>query len=111
MKLKNLKKRVQRLEARIAKDAKKLAKLRLKLTTASKPKAAGTKKKKAKKQKKTVTNKGASPVVAKKKKKRTRLSPEGRAKLRALMNERWAAKRAAAQAGPASDGTGQSKSS
>jgi hypothetical protein len=93
MKQKNLKKRIARLTARIAKDTKKLAKLQRKLAAAPQPQAAKTKAGgKAKESKQA-----AKPAKPARKKKR-HLSPEGRAKLRALMKARWDAKRAAAAA-------------
>ncbi|MEY2485333.1 MAG: hypothetical protein QOH39_981 [Verrucomicrobiota bacterium] len=92
MKLKNLNKRIRRLVARIAKDTKKVAKLRLKLAA---PKA---RKKKRGQPKKKVSG-STKPVAAPKKRKR-RLTPEARAKLAARMKERWAAKRAASGSPP-----------
>ena len=86
MKRKNLNKRIRRLEARLQKGAKKLAKL-----------------KQQQKEKRRVTPKpgmepaGAKePSVAKKAKRKLNLTPERRAQLAAAMKARWAAKRAAA---------------
>ncbi len=93
MKLKNVNKRIDRLVARIAKDTKKLAKLRRKLAAAPKAKAAKPKEKTARKETKTSPKAGTLRPI---RKKRGRLTPEGRAKLRALMIARWAVKRAAA---------------
>ena len=107
MKLKNLNKRIQRLAARIGKDTKKLEKLKLKFAAGPKKKkrkAKGKKKDKGKKSGKSRkagrTAQAAAP--ARTKKRGHRLSSEGRAKLRALMKERWAAKRAAGGQGQAS---------
>jgi hypothetical protein len=95
MKLKNLTKKIRRLEATIAKGTKKLAKLRRKLTAP--PKQTARKQKPKKKNKKTTpTAKTAAPSRPKKKQKRKRqVSPERRAQLAAMMRERWAAKKAA----------------
>jgi hypothetical protein len=79
--MKKLKKKILQLEARIQKDTKKLAKLKAKLKPAIKSKS-----------KQVVPVKAAkTPSPAKK---RT-LTPEGRAKLSALMKARWDAKKAA----------------
>jgi hypothetical protein len=93
MKLKNLNKRIQRLVDRIAKDTKKLVKLRRKQAAASKPSA----KKRSRPRQKVVPNpkKESAP-----KKKKRQLSPEARAKLSARMKERWEAKRAASSLSP-----------
>ena len=66
--MKKLKKKILQLEARIQKDAKKLSKLKAKLTTT-----------------------GKAPPAPKK----STLTPEGRAKLSALMKAKWAEKKAA----------------
>ena len=116
-KVKNLKKRIRRLEARLQKSTKKLAKLKGKLEAAST--AAKTKAKSAtpaEKARKTsnasapIQNKRRSgddvkpgstvkePRVARKKKRKLNLTPERRAQLAATMKARWAAKRAAAAA-------------
>jgi hypothetical protein len=92
MKFKNLSKKIRRLEANIAKETKKLEKLRRRL--AAGPKASPKKEKKAKAAK---TPQPAMPRRPRKKKKQKRnISPERRAQLAAQMKERWAAKRAAA---------------
>ena len=93
-KAKNLKKRIRRLEARMQKGAKKLARLKRKLEAAETVPAAES------------TNKAAAPAVkpaavkeprvAKKVKRKLNLTPERRAQLAAAMRARWAAKRAAA---------------
>jgi hypothetical protein len=106
MKLKNLNKRIKRLAASIAKDTRKLAKLRRKLAAAPKAVPAKSKSKKEdKKPKKAGKTKSAAPVQ----KKKHRLSPEGRAKLKALMDARWAAKRAADGQSSAPDSAGQGR--
>ena len=117
MKLKNLNKRIQRLSARIAKDTRKLEKLKRKLAAGPKKKdpakAKGKKKdkgKKAGKSKQAEKTVKATAPVRKRKKRGHKLSPEGRAKLRALMNARWAAKRAAAGQRPTSGDTPQNSS-
>jgi septal ring factor EnvC (AmiA/AmiB activator) len=96
MKLKNLNKRIQRLVDRIAKDTKKLAKLRRKHAVASKRTA------KKPSQPKNKISANAKPVSVPKKKKR-QLSPEARAQLSARMKERWEAKRAASSFAPPID--------
>jgi hypothetical protein len=81
-KLKNLKKKIRRLEARLQKGTTKLAKLKRKLGVA-----------------KTDVEPGAAvkgPSVAKKAKRKVNLTPERREQLAAAMRARWAAKRAAA---------------
>ena len=93
-KAKNLKKRIRRLEARMQKGAKKLARLKRKLEAAETVSAAKS------------TNKATAPAakpaavkeprVAKKVKRKLNLTPERRAQLAAAMRGRWAAKRAAA---------------
>ena len=90
---KSLNKKVRRLVARIEKDTKKLAKLRLKLSRPPQEKEA--RKKKTVASGKVRPGKKTAPPLPKRKVKRT-LSPERRAQLRDAMNARWAAKRAAA---------------
>ena len=118
-KVKNLKKRIRRLEARLQKGAKKLAKLKRKLeaastATAGKTKATSTASaEKARKssnatvpmQKKRRSGGDVKPGStvkeprgAGKKKRKLNLTPERRAQLAAAMKARWAAKRAAAAA-------------
>jgi hypothetical protein len=123
MKLKNLTKKIRRLEARLQKDAKKLAKLKRKRGAATAARAAKTKSKSrpfAGKAGKTV--RASAPVKttprfapkprvqsaaavqapngAKKVRKKLNLTPERRAQLAAAMKARWAAKRAAAATNP-----------
>jgi hypothetical protein len=90
MKPKRLSKRIRRLEARLQKGAKKLAKLKQKQA-------------RPQKQKRRVTPKPGTepsgvnePSVAKRAKRKLNLTPERRAQLAAAMKARWAAKRAAA---------------
>jgi nitrogen fixation protein FixH len=121
MKPKNLSKKIRRLEARLQKGAKKLAKLKQKLEAAA---AASAAKKKAKSAvragevRKSVKTSGRAekknrgvtrepriqaaavkrPSAVKKVKRKLNLTPERRAQLAAAMKARWVAKRAAADA-------------
>jgi hypothetical protein len=89
MKLKSLKKKLQQLEANLQKDAKKLAKLQRKVESALKTESARSKSPgRGKSDAKVVRS---APTAEKKKR---NLTPEGRAKLAALMKARWDAKRA-----------------
>ena len=118
-KVKNLKKRIRRLEARLQKGAKKLAKLKGKLEAASTATAGKTKATSTASAEKARKNSNATvpmqkkrrsggdvksgstvkePRVAGKKKRKLNLTPERRAQLAAAMKARWAAKRAAAAA-------------
>ena len=117
MKPKNLRKKIRRLEARLQKGAKKLAKLKQKLAAATK---GGTSKKSAARASKTrksaqtsgrtekknrrltpmqgrLTEVKRRPSATKKVKRKLNLTPERRAQLAAAMKARWAAKRATAQ--------------
>ena len=87
MKLKNLRKKVRRLETRLQEGPKKLAKLRRKLEAVAASRVAKKKRKSAAIEERS---------VAKKMKKKLNLTPERRAQLAAAMKARWAAKRAAA---------------
>jgi len=89
MKPKNLSKKIRRLEVRLQKGAKKLAKLKQKLEAAAAASAAKKKRKSAAIEERS---------VAKEAKRRLNLTPERRAQLAAAMKARWAAKRAAAGA-------------
>lgn len=120
MKLKNLRKKIRRLETRLQEGPKKLAKLRRKLeamaaTAAMKAKRKSTRAARPAGKSSTPTQKkgrrfaakpqvkptGAKrPSVAKKAKRKLNLSAERRAQLAAAMKARWAAKRAAAEANP-----------
>jgi hypothetical protein len=93
-KAKNLKKKIQRLESRLQKGAKKLARLKQKLEAAKTVSAA--------KIKRDVKPAAAvkKPAAVKKVKRKLNLSPERRAQLAAAMKARWAAKRAAAATPP-----------
>ncbi len=117
MKLKNLRKKIRRLEARLQEGPKKLAKLKRKLEAMSAAKARKAQRKAAarvvarrtvKSSTPTQKENGGStanlqvkpasvkgPTVARKVKKKLNLSPERRAQLAAAMKARWAAKRAA----------------
>ena len=106
MKLKNLTKKIRRLEARMRKDAKKLAKLKRKRGAATTAGAAKTKSKSrgsAGKARKTATASAVAPNAAKRVRKKLNLTPERRAQLAAAMKARWAAKRAAAATNPQSN--------
>ncbi len=103
MKPKNLSKKIRRMEVRLQKGAKKLAKLKQKLEAAVAASA-------AKKKRKSVARAGEvrksriqtaavkRPSAVKKVKRKLNLTPERRAQLAAVMKARWAAKRAAADA-------------
>ena len=128
MKLKTLKKKIRKLEARLQAGPEKLAKLKRKLEATTKANAMKAKKKlvaraaKARETAKSLTpikkkadSLTAKPAVkptgakrrspAKKVKRKLNLSPERRAQLAAAMNARWAAKRAAAEATPQKSST------
>lgn len=107
MKLKNLEKKVRRLEARLRAGPEKLAKLKRKLDAMSAAKARKAQKKAAARavarqtvQSLTATQKtNVKPASAKKPtavvkvKRKRNISPERRAQLSAAMKARWAAKR------------------
>ncbi len=130
MKPKNLSKKIRRLEARLQKGAKKLAKLKQKLEAAATAGAAKKKRKsavRADKARKRVETSGRAekknrrltpepgmravaakrPITAKKVKRKLNLTPERRAQLAAAMKARWAAKRAAAAANTQNTSTEQ----
>ena len=120
MKPKNLSKKIRRLEARLQKGAKKLAKLKQKLGAVAKASEAKKKRKSVARASKTRERANTSgrtekknrrltptqtrlaavkrPSAAKKVKRKLNLTPERRAQLAAAMKARWAAKRAAADA-------------
>ena len=121
MKLKTLRKKVRRLEVRLEKGPKKLAKLKRKLEAAEKAAAGKTKRKSTarvgegrrsvkgsaqtqKKKGRVTAEAQVRPATAekrsaaKKAKRKLNLSPERRAQLAAAMKARWAAKRTAAGA-------------
>lgn len=88
MNAKNLNKKIRRLVERIEKDTRKLAKFRLRLTSAGA-------KKKPQKPKKTTTGGKLKKSAKAKKRGESGISAERRAELSAAMKARWAAKRAA----------------
>jgi hypothetical protein len=110
MKLKNLRKKIQRLEKRLKEGPKKLAKLREKLKAAEAAKAMKARSKSAasasaslpvakpstsiKKKPLAQTTAAKKRGTVKKAKRKLNLSPERRAQLAAAMKARWAAKRA-----------------
>lgn len=121
MKLKDLKKKVSRLEARLRAGPKKLARLKRKLAALTAEKARKAQKKAAARAVARQTakpsaapkKKNVKPAVAaksgdatKKIKKKLNISPERRAQLSAAMKARWAAKRAA-EANPPGTATSQ----
>jgi chromosome segregation ATPase len=120
MKLKTLRKKISKLEARLKEAPAKLAKLKRKLETMTAANAAKAKRKSAARaavtglraKSSTATHKKRSPVSAegratpaggkrrKKAKRKLNLSPERRAQLAAAMKARWAAKRASVDPTP-----------
>ena len=112
MKLKTLRKKIRKLEARLQEGPAKLVKLKRKLEAMAKAQARKTKRKpaartgaarrvaKASALVKTAGAKKRSPVA--KVKRKLNLSPERRAQLAAAMKARWAAKKAAAGTNPQS---------
>jgi hypothetical protein len=90
MKLKNLRKKIRRLEKRLKEGPKKLAKLKQKLEAAEAGRPM-----KGKGKSPAQTTGATKPGAAKKMKRKLNLSPERRAQLSAAMKARWAAKRAA----------------
>jgi hypothetical protein len=93
--LKSLGRKLEKLEASMQKDARRLSKLVRKVKRAAasetmpRPNKAGIRGK---------TKPATTPVSSAKQKRK--LSPEARAKLSALMHERWAAKRTGARVVP-----------
>jgi hypothetical protein len=116
MKLKNLRKKIRRLEKRLREGPKKLAKLRGKLKAmeaAKAPEAKSESATRARSGRRTVTSSsltekktpagtsGATkPSATNKVPRRSNISPERRAQLAAAMKARWAAKRAVLEATP-----------
>jgi hypothetical protein len=92
MKLKNLRKKIRRLEKRLREGPKRLAKLKGIL--------AATETAKAKKLAARAAGHSQKRRPAKKAKRKLNLSPERREQLAAAMRARWAAKREAAGANP-----------
>jgi hypothetical protein len=109
MKLKNLKKKIRRLEKRLQEAPGKLTRLMRKLTAMEKTMAMKARKKSAararakllkptKKSAPARTGGAKKPQTAvKKPKRRLNLTPERRAQLATAMKARWAAKRATAE--------------
>jgi hypothetical protein len=112
MKLKTLKKKVRRLEARLREGPKKLAQLKRKLDALQAAKARKAQKKAAaravarqtakpspaKKKKTAAPAPAKKPAAPAKQKRKLNISPERRAQLSAAMKSRWAARRAAVEA-------------
>jgi hypothetical protein len=105
MKLKNLRKKIRRLEKRLQEGPKKLANLKRKLEETERAKMAKARKRAAAraatKRPKPIEKKapvqatgGKKSGAGKKAKRKLNLSPERRAQLAAAMKARWAAKRA-----------------
>ncbi len=123
MKLKNLRKKIRRLEKRVRKGQTKLAKLRRKLEAkehaqgrkadresavrvrAARQTAKSSRRINSKPDAKATTAK--KPGVVKKVRRVVNLSPERRAQLAAAMKARWAAKKAAVETSPESAPTDQ----
>jgi chromosome segregation ATPase len=102
MKLKNLKKKIRRLEKRLREGPERLAKLKTKLEAMEKAKATKTRKKSAARARPAgQTAKVLTPIqkkgAGKKTKRKLNLSPERRVQLAEAMKARWAAKRSAAE--------------
>jgi hypothetical protein len=120
MKLKNLRKKIRRLEKRLQEGPQRLAKLKRKLGAAEAAKklkvarksaatasARAAAKSKPGKKKSPAQIAAKKPAGAKKAKKKLNLSPERRAQLAAAMKARWAAKRAAEAQMKAASGDNQ----
>ena len=90
MKLKNLRKRIRRLEKRLRQGSNKLARLKEKLKAAE-----AAKEMKGRKGSAASSHAAKKPGPVSKAKRKLSLSPERRAQLSAAMKARWAAKRAA----------------
>ena len=106
MKLKNLKKKIRRLEKRLEEGSRKLARLKQNLQAAESAKAMKAARKSAARATAARSSTGATkPSSVKKAKKKLNLSPERRAQLSVAMKARWAAKRAA-EANTKSDSAG-----
>src|ERR1700730_6291360 len=110
MKLKTLKKKIRKLEARLQEGPAKLAKLKRKLEAMTKADAMKAKRKLAARA--SAARQRAKPLTpiqgrrtGKKAKRKLNLSPERRAQLAAAMKARWAAKRAAANVNSQSSST------
>lgn len=129
MKLKTLKKKISKLEARLREGPQKLARLKRKLEALAKANAAKVTRRTAARPRKAIKPSQPAPkrsphskarsrakpantkrsAAATKVKRKLNLSPERRAQLAAAMKARWAAKKAATGANPQStspDGSG-----
>ena len=106
MKLKNLKKKIARLEKRLREGPDKLVKLKrkLKATEARKESAARAPLRTAKVSTRVSKKPQTVTAGAKKVKRKLNLSAERRAQLAAAMKARWAAKRATDNTNPKTDG-------
>jgi predicted nucleic acid-binding Zn-ribbon protein len=115
MKLKNLRKKIRRLEKRLREGPKKLAKLRRKLEAVEALKKMEARKQSAARARARQTVKSSQPIekklpakmadakkqsAVKKGTRKAKLSPEHRAQIAAAMKARWAAKRAVVEALP-----------
>jgi hypothetical protein len=101
MKLKNLRKKIRRLEKRLEEGPRKLAKLKRKLEAMVAADAQKARMKSAPRltlKPQVKPARATRPSAARKVKRKLNLSPERRAQLAAAMKARWAAKRAAAEA-------------
>lgn len=126
--MKNLRKKIRRLEARLQEGAKKLAKLKRRLEAKATADVGKARRKSAaragaarqtvksstptpKKRRRLTAKSQVKPAgakrrsAAKKVKRKLNLSPERRAQLAAAMKARWAAKRVAADANPQNTST------
>jgi hypothetical protein len=109
MKLKNLKKKIDRIETRMQEDSKKLTRLKRKLNALAAVKARKAEKKAAARAiaRQTANSPTLGSGRGKEQKRKLNLSPERRAALSAAMKARWAAKRAAVATGMQDTATGQ----
>jgi len=112
MKLKNLRKKIDRIETRMQEDSKKLTRMKRKLNALAAAKARKAQRKAATRAIARQTT--GSPMLTQrngpgggKPKRKLNLSPERRAALSAAMKARWAAKRAAVATGMQDTATGQ----
>src|SRR5262245_11631800 len=94
MKMKDLRKKIKRLEKRLREGPQKLANLKRSLEAAEAAKALDAARKSAARAAAALIAEARKPEV-KKAKRKLNLSPERRAQLAAAMKARWAAKRAA----------------
>jgi hypothetical protein len=94
VKVKNLRKKIERLEKRLREGPQKLAKLKKRLEAQEAAKALNSARRSAASAAAALIAEAKKPR-AKKAKRKLNLSPERRAQLAAAMKARWAAKRAA----------------